>query len=62
MMKSKLSLLVLLVEIAAVIILHTVKASEPTNIQASEKQIHINPDLANREVKTNPETLAKLNN
>ena len=61
-MKSKLSLLVLLVEIAAVVILHTVKSSEVPNIQASEKQIPANPDLANRELQNNPSTIANLNN
>ena len=61
-MKSKLSLLVLLVEIAAVVILHSVKASEGTNIQASEKQAPVNPEFANRELKNNPATLAHINN
>lgn len=61
-MKSKLSLLVLLVEIAAVVILHTVRASELSNTQASEKEIPGNPDLVNHKLKNNPATLANINN
>ena len=61
-MKSKLSLLVLLVEIAAVVILHSVKSSEVKNIQASEKQAPANPDLANRELQNNPSTVANIHN
>jgi hypothetical protein len=59
-MKSKLSLLVLLVEIAAIIILHAAKNPSNQDIQASEKQSS-KIDLASRQVKHSP-VLSSLNN